>query len=232
MDRKARYSVLSGPSIRGGTGSGRPTGLSSTAGHTHRQLGRLHPVTMTASPSQHDRLVHSSGAGQRGAAVDVGLSGDYQLRGGDYPPGGRERGRHEISVIARLEQGRERGNQKGETGLMCAAMAVFTADPDRGRGADNADPRRGRGRKKQLSMSSSVKRLNLTRRLALTQDGRRAAIGTLASADVLLIWLSTEHGATARDRLTHRTAAAELQARGLFGTGWPGPQSFSVPTAG
>jgi hypothetical protein len=111
-------------------------------------------------------------------------------------------------------------------------MAVFTADPDRGRGADHADPRRGRGRKNQGSMSRSVKRLDVIRRLALTEDGRRAAIGTLASADVLLIWLSTEHGATARDRLTHRTAAAELQARGLFGTGWPEPQAFPVPTTG
>jgi hypothetical protein len=81
-------------------------------------------------------------------------------------------------------------------------------------------------------MSRSVKRLDVIRRLALTEDGQRAAIGTLASADVLLIWLSTEHGATARDRRTHRTAAAELQARGLFGTGWPGPRSFPVPTAG
>jgi hypothetical protein len=77
-----------------------------------------------------------------------------------------------------------------------------------------------------------VKRLDVVRRLALTEEGRRAAIGTLASADVLLIWLSTEHGTTARDRRTHRTAAAELQARGLFGAGWPGPQSVPVPTAG
>ena len=114
---------------------------------------------------------------------------------------------------------------------MCAAMAVFTADPDRERGPDNADPRRDGGRKKQISMSRGVKRLNAIRRLALTEDGRRAAIGTLASADVLLIWLNTEHGATARDRLTHRAAAAELQARGLFGTGWLGPQEFPVPTA-
>jgi hypothetical protein len=81
-------------------------------------------------------------------------------------------------------------------------------------------------------MPGSVKRLNPMRRLALTEDGRRAVIGTLASADVLLIWLSTEHGATARDRLTHRTAAAELEARGLFGAGWSGPQPFPVPSAG
>ena len=114
---------------------------------------------------------------------------------------------------------------------MCAAMTVFTADPDRGRGAENADPRRGRGRRKQARTPRSVKRLDVIRRLALTEDGRRAAIETLASADVLLIWLNTEHGATARDRLTHRTAAAELQARGLFGAGWPGPQSLPVPTA-
>ena len=77
-----------------------------------------------------------------------------------------------------------------------------------------------------------MKRLDVVRCLALTEDGRRAAIGTLASADVLLIWLSTEHGATARDRLTRRTAAAELQARGLFGAGWSGPQPMPVPTAG
>jgi hypothetical protein len=115
---------------------------------------------------------------------------------------------------------------------MCAAMAVFTADRDRERRADNADPRHGRGRKKRVSVAGGVKRLDVIRRLALTEDGRRAAIGTLASADVLLIWLNTEHGGTARDRLTHRTAAAELQARGLFGAGWPGPQSFPVPTAG
>jgi hypothetical protein len=115
---------------------------------------------------------------------------------------------------------------------MCAAMAVFTADPDRGRGADNAHPRRGRGGKKQASRSGNVQRLNALRRLALTEEGRRAAIGTLASADVLLIWLSTEHGATARDRLTHRTASAELRARGLFGAGWPGPESLPVPNAG
>jgi hypothetical protein len=114
---------------------------------------------------------------------------------------------------------------------MCAAITVFTADPDRERGADNADRRRDRGRKRQVR-SSTVKRLDVIRRLALTEEGRRAAIGTLASADVLLIWLNTEHGATARDRLTHRTAAAELQARGLFGDGWPGPQPFPVPTAG
>jgi hypothetical protein len=81
-------------------------------------------------------------------------------------------------------------------------------------------------------MSRNVKRLNPMRRLALSEDGRRAAIGTLASADVLVIWLSTEHGTTARDRLTHRTAAAELQARGLFGADWPGPQSLPVPSAG
>jgi len=81
-------------------------------------------------------------------------------------------------------------------------------------------------------MPRSVKRLDVMRRLALTEEGRRAAIGTLASADVLLIWLNTEHGATARDRLTHRTAAAELQARGLLGADWPGPQSLPVPTAG
>ena len=115
---------------------------------------------------------------------------------------------------------------------MCAAMAVFTADPDRARGADNADPRRGRGRKKQVSRSRGAKRLDVIRRLGLTEDGRRAAIGTLASADVLLIWLNTEHGTTARDRLTHRNAAAELQARGLFGAGWSEPQPFPVPTAG
>jgi hypothetical protein len=111
-------------------------------------------------------------------------------------------------------------------------MAVFTADPDHGRGADKADLRRGRGRKKQVRMPRSAKPLDVIRRLALTEDGRRAAIGTLASADVLLIWLNTEHGATARDRLTHRTAAAELQARGLFGAGWSGPESIPVPTAG
>jgi hypothetical protein len=114
---------------------------------------------------------------------------------------------------------------------MCAAMAVFTADPDRERGSDNTDPRRDDGRKKPVSISRSVKRLNAIRRLALTEDGRRAAIGTLASADVLLIWLNTEHGATARDRLTHRTATAELQARGLFGAGWLGPEPVPVPTA-
>jgi hypothetical protein len=34
MDRKARNSVLFGPSIHGGTGSGRPTGIISPAGHT------------------------------------------------------------------------------------------------------------------------------------------------------------------------------------------------------
>jgi hypothetical protein len=114
---------------------------------------------------------------------------------------------------------------------MCAAIAVFTADPDRERGAGNGDPRRDRGRKKQVSISRSAKQLNALRRLAQTEDGRRAAIGTLASADVLLIWLNTEHGATARDRLTHRAAAAELQARGLFGAGWPGPRPLPVPTA-
>jgi hypothetical protein len=76
-----------------------------------------------------------------------------------------------------------------------------------------------------------VKRLSAIRRLALTADGRRAAIGTLASADVLLIWLSTEHGTTARDRLTHRAATTELQARGLFGADWSEPQPFPVPTA-
>ena len=76
-----------------------------------------------------------------------------------------------------------------------------------------------------------MKRPDVIRRLALSEDGRRAAIATLASADVLLIWLNTEHGATARDRLTHRTAAAELQARGLFGAGRPGPRPFPVPTA-
>jgi hypothetical protein len=81
-------------------------------------------------------------------------------------------------------------------------------------------------------MSRGVQRLDAIRRLALTEDGRRAAIGTLASADVLRIWLSTEHGGTARDRVTHRTAAAELQARGLFGADWPGPRSFPVPNAG
>jgi hypothetical protein len=102
-------------------------------------------------------------------------------------------------------------------------------DLDRERGADNTDRRRGRGR--QVSISRSVKPLNAVRRLALTEEGRRAAIGTLASADLLLIWLNTEHGATARDRLTHRAAAAELQARGLFGAGWPGPEPLPVPTA-
>jgi hypothetical protein len=41
MDRKARYSVLFGPFIRGGTGCGRPTGLISPTGHAQRQLGRV-----------------------------------------------------------------------------------------------------------------------------------------------------------------------------------------------
>jgi hypothetical protein len=117
---------------------------------------------------------------------------------------------------------------------MCAAMAVFTvfkAASEHERGTHNADPRRDRGRKRQVT-SRGVKPLDAVRRLGLTEEGRRAAIGTLASADVLLIWLNTEHGATARDRLTHRTAAAELQARGLFGAGWPEPQPSPVPTPG
>jgi hypothetical protein len=116
-------------------------------------------------------------------------------------------------VIAWFERGLENGNPERMKSLMYAAMTVFTADPDRARGADNDDPRCGRGLKKGIGTSRSVEQR--IRRLALTEDGRRAAIGTLASADVLLIWLNTEHGATVRDRRTHRTAAAELQARGL-----------------
>jgi hypothetical protein len=41
MDRKARNSVLFGPSIHGGTGSGRPNGIISPAGHTYRHLSRV-----------------------------------------------------------------------------------------------------------------------------------------------------------------------------------------------
>jgi hypothetical protein len=41
MDRKARNSVLFSPSIHGGTGSGRPTGIISPAGHTYRNLSRV-----------------------------------------------------------------------------------------------------------------------------------------------------------------------------------------------
>jgi hypothetical protein len=40
MDRKAHLGVLFCPSTRGGAGSGRPTGLISRAGHTHRQPGQ------------------------------------------------------------------------------------------------------------------------------------------------------------------------------------------------
>jgi hypothetical protein len=43
MDRKARNSVPFGPSIRGGTGSGRPTSLINPTGRTHRHLGRALP---------------------------------------------------------------------------------------------------------------------------------------------------------------------------------------------
>jgi hypothetical protein len=115
---------------------------------------------------------------------------------------------------------------------MCEAIEVFTVAPDRARGAGDDDPRRGRGLKEEVRRPRSLKRPDVVGRLALTEDGQRAAIGTLASADVLLIWLNTGHGATARDRRTHGAAAAELQARGLFGAGWPGPRSFPVPTAG
>jgi hypothetical protein len=41
MDRKARNSVLFGPSIHGGTGQARPTGIISPAGHTYRHLSRV-----------------------------------------------------------------------------------------------------------------------------------------------------------------------------------------------
>ncbi len=68
--------------------------------------------------------------------------------------------------------------------------------------------------------------VNLRCRLALTETERRALIGTLAVADLWLIWLRTGHGSTARDRRTHQNMETELQKRGLL------ERSLLPPAAG
>jgi hypothetical protein len=69
MDRKARYNVYFGPSMRHSTASGWPTGPISQPGHTHRQPGRV-DLEFRASAAGVKRLrgakspFHSRAAGQ------------------------------------------------------------------------------------------------------------------------------------------------------------------------
>jgi hypothetical protein len=68
-------------------------------------------------------------------------------------------------------------------------------------------------------MKDDAEAVNLRCRLALTEAERHAVIGTLAVADIWLIWLRTDHGSTARDRRTHQSMETELQKRGLLAAG-------------
>jgi hypothetical protein len=90
MDRKARNSVLFGPSIHGGTGSGRPNGIISPAGHTYRHLSRVEleyqplPGLVCRAPFQHlSSVVAATNVwpGEAGHAYDPGgLAGSAAMR--------------------------------------------------------------------------------------------------------------------------------------------------------
>jgi hypothetical protein len=56
-------------------------------------------------------------------------------------------------------------------------------------------------------------------RAGRTRDGRLGIMRTLATADVLQIWLETGRRTTARDRRTHEVAGTELRHRGLLDPG-------------
>jgi len=57
---------------------------------------------------------------------------------------------------------------------------------------------------------------DLLHKVADGEEVRRVIMGTLAVADLWCIWRGTRHGATDRDRRSHRSARLELQRRGLL----------------
>jgi hypothetical protein len=57
---------------------------------------------------------------------------------------------------------------------------------------------------------------DLLRSAADTEKVRHAIMGTLSIADLWCIWRGTKHGATKRDRRSHRSARLELERRGLL----------------
>lgn len=57
---------------------------------------------------------------------------------------------------------------------------------------------------------------DVLRNVADTDEVRRTIMGTLSVDDLWCIWRGTKHGATARDRRSHRSATLELERRGLL----------------
>jgi hypothetical protein len=57
---------------------------------------------------------------------------------------------------------------------------------------------------------------DLLRGVADTEEVRHAIMGTLSVADLWCIWRGTKHGATERDKRSHKSARLELQRRGLL----------------
>jgi hypothetical protein len=56
----------------------------------------------------------------------------------------------------------------------------------------------------------------LLRSAADTEHVRHAILGMLSIADLWCIWRGTKHGATERDRRSHKSAGLELERRGLL----------------
>jgi hypothetical protein len=57
---------------------------------------------------------------------------------------------------------------------------------------------------------------DLLRSAANTDSVRHAIMSTLTAPDLWCIWRGTKHGATERDRRSHRSARLELERRGLL----------------
>ena len=57
---------------------------------------------------------------------------------------------------------------------------------------------------------------DVLRSVADTEKVRHAIMSTLSIADLWCIWRGTKHGATERDRRSHKSARLELERRGLL----------------
>jgi hypothetical protein len=57
---------------------------------------------------------------------------------------------------------------------------------------------------------------DLLRSVADTERVRHTIMGTLSVADLWCIWRGTKHGATERDKRSHKSAGQELRRRGLL----------------
>ena len=57
---------------------------------------------------------------------------------------------------------------------------------------------------------------DLLRTVADTENIRHAIMGTLSVDDLWCIWRGTKHGATQRDKRSHKSARLELERRGLL----------------